>query len=453
MRLSLTPCLFLLIAAGCDSRYYPLGSVPDGSAGSMNQQGGAGGSAMGGKGSEATGGAGGSTVGAGGGPTMGEGGSYGGVGGPPIGGQGGYGMGGSAGPSVGGAGGSTAACGNLPSSIPIRGIKLTPKDLAFRLSTFIWGSQPDEILVSAVASATTTEDVQRLARAMFNDKRFYDGVQFVTRNWLGYQAAMNYAGAPEVMMPASVPGLRASMVTETDTFLQDLLVKGDGTLGTMLLASYSFIDAQMAGLYGVGTPMLPGFTRTSLDKTRRSGILTQPSFLFLNDDISKRGQWVRQRLLCSPLPPPPNFLPVTPMPGATRRETFESLIKDPTCTACHSLIDPIGFAFENYDALGTWRDFDNGKPIDASGTLSLGAAGTNQYFVGARQLSEELMGSCELYRCVAATFLAQGVGRDLTMADQTSVDELTGAFIQSGLSLRELFALTASTLSFLAPAP
>jgi hypothetical protein len=495
MRSTLAPWLLLFIA-GCDNRYYPLGTVPDGgvnpaggaggaqaggaggspAGGKLggeggSSMGGAGGSAIGGEGGSSMGGAGGSAIGGEGGPSMGgaggseiggEGGPSMGAGGSAIGGEDGSsggapgsGNGGGGGASSGGVGGSVAACSMAPAPLPERGIKLSPKELAFRLASFVWGQSGDDALVNAVSSATTTTDVQRLARAMFADKRFYAGIQRLMRGWLGYQAAFDYPGANQVMMQASVPELRASMVAETDTFLQDLLFTGDGQLSTMLLSSYTFVNAQVAPLYGLSAPMLPGFQVTSLDKNQRSGILTQPSFLFVQDSIPKRGRWVRDRLLCNLVPPPPVQLPVPqPNPGETGRQALErNLEAAPVCRACHTLIDPIGFGFENYDAIGRWRDSDNGQPVDASGVLPALDGGKDQAFLGARQLGEQLVGSCEAIRCVASTFLAQGLARDLTMSDQTAVDELTAAFIRSGLNLRELFALTAATIPFLAPAP
>jgi hypothetical protein len=243
--------------------------------------------------------------------------------------------------------------------------------------------------------------------------------------------------------------LRFSMVLETETFFKHLF-GGEGRLETLLLASYSFVDEPLAKLYGVA-PTGP-FTRVNLIKEQRSGILTQASFLFLKPGPSARGTWLINKLLCTAVPEPPNGAVnpvVDPFPGETTRQTLERSVSGPSCAACHQLIDPPGFAFGHYDALGRWRDQEAGQPIDATGMFRQTRPAPLK-FDGARQLGEQLLGSCEVRRCVAQMFLQRALGGPKPI-DEASVAEVAAAFEASDLNLRVLFEDVAASRPFLAP--
>jgi hypothetical protein len=450
-RFTAVTCLFLL--AACDDRRYELGTLPDGGGGTSGAAGGAAGASGGGAGGVG-GGAGGAA------------GAVGGEGGAAMGGVGGEGASGGKGGASGGAGGEGASGGSggavapppvaicpVPAGpIPTRPLAISSAHVAERLAKFIWNDRSDAGLLAKAEGVKTNVEVQALARAMFSDPRFANGVDALAREWLGLEAAGSYPGADAVSGMFD-PALRASMVTETNTFVRDLFVSGDGSLKTLLLASYTFVDDPLAKLYDLPANPRGGQFRVNLDPARRSGILTQASLLFSKPYASARGTWMMNKLLCQEIPAPP-----LNMVGAgfqqrfdeTYRQTLDRYVASPACQPCHTITDPAGYALERYDQLGRWRDRDNGQPIDSTGLL-VRPTDPPLKFDGVRQLGEQLVQSCEVQRCMAQVFLQRALGGPLRDSDQPAREEVARAFLASGLNLRELFALTAGSASFLAP--
>jgi hypothetical protein len=165
-----------------------------------------------------------------------------------------------------------------------------------------------------------------------------------------------------------------------------------------------------------------------------------------------RGVFVRKRLLCQELTPPPNvpLEPPSPDPNATTRERFSQHSSDPSCAGCHSLIDPLGFPFENYDGTGRWRTTENGQPIDASGEI-LGiedesAQGTVR---DAAELSAKLAASTDVQACLVDNWAIYALGRRLDEElDACTRLDLQAAFAESGGDLRELMIAITSSDAF-----
>jgi hypothetical protein len=353
-------------------------------------------------------------------------------------------------PTTGGTAGTNVpgvpAC-SIPEGVNVdRPVTLSPRVLAERLARFLWAAAPGEDLVLLAAAAQTSDQVRSLAALMTRDARFEAGVDALARDWLGFEVASSAVPAEEVRAQVD-PELRASMVAETRAFVRDLFVSGDARLSTLLTASYSFVDGRLARLYDLPAVMGPDSARVELGMNR-AGILTQASMLFSNPWSAARGNWVTSKLLCMGVPPPPvsHRDPAPGLPGDTGRQAQEHETTNPGCGTCHKLIDPVGFAFEHYDALGRWRDQDNGKPIDATGSLG----DPPLKFDGARQLAQALVDSCAVQRCAVQTFLnwATGIPQSGWAADR---DALMRAFVASGLDLRALFTHVAASSAFLAP--
>lgn len=421
----------------CGQTRYPIGEVPSG--GGSGAGAGTGGATGGGA---ALGGAAGTTA------LMGAGGAAGSTG-----------LGGAAPGSVGDS--RTPPVCPIPSSpLPDHPIGLADSVLADRLSQFLWATRADDALVARVAAMQphTGAGVQALAREMIADWRSTAGIDALGRNWLRFDDAAVSVPAAEVSGDVT-DALRASMATETVRFWESLFGGKGFTLSTLLTASYSFVDQNLAPIYGVAAPGQPGFALTSLDPNQRSGILTQAGLLFRKPHISTRGSWVQQVLLCNPLAAPAGeSQEITSRPAnSSYRQALEASVSSAACAACHQMFDPAGYAFEHYDPLGRWRDTDNGVAVDARGTIVQTSdmldpnVSANLTFDGAIDLGKQLASSCYVHSCVAEQFLAQALGGPLRAEELPSRNELARAFVASGFNLQELLVLTTGAEAFVGP--
>jgi hypothetical protein len=183
--------------------------------------------------------------------------------------------------------------------------------------------------------------------------------------------------------PAFDAQLARDMAEETQRFVEEVLWRDDGRLQTIFGATYSVVTPKLAAVYG-GKGTGTGFARVSLPAGERFGVLTQASFLAAEakadeSDAIARGKHIREKLLCGHIPPPPPGVVVKFRPRAeseTMRDYLEQHSADPTCQACHRLMDPIGLALENYDAIGAFRARDRGRPISAAGQVVAESPGT-----------------------------------------------------------------------------
>jgi len=198
----------------------------------------------------------------------------------------------------------------------------------------------------------------------------------------------------------------------------------------------------------------PSATLTTLlagptGEPHRIGILTDPQVLTALPSISNRGRWMSQKLLCSAIPDPPpgvNLAPPIPMPGLTRREQLQSLTRVAPCSSCHQLMDPPGFSLEHFDAMGNYRDLDNGKPVDSSGTLVNPPMLT---FASFDDLAPNLGVSCAVAQCFAKLVMSDAYGVSLASITAEEANHVANAFANSDFSIRELVRAIVGTPSFL----
>ena len=198
-----------------------------------------------------------------------------------------------------------------------------------------------------------------------------------------------------------------------------------------------------------GTALAPA----TLDKTQRGGILTEASFLAAHGTSQeshpvKRGKLLADRLLCIDLPLPPDNVPdpKMPAPDLSTRERYAEHGKNACATACHSVLDPLGFAFEHYDAIGGYRTTDGGKPVDASGVLDLG--GKSAPFNDAMELSALLAVAPEVRAGMTRQWLRFALRRKEGLGDAASLATAQDAFAKSGYDLRELMVALTKTRAF-----
>jgi hypothetical protein len=244
--------------------------------------------------------------------------------------------------------------------------------------------------------------------------------------------------------------MRASMAASVEAFIDHVMWEQNGDLEELLTADYAFVDERLASVYGVEGVTGDELQLVTLNPTQRRGLLTHPALLAklsLPNQSSpvERGAFVRQQLFCQQLPPPPEDLvvvPPDPDPSLSTRERFIAHREDPACAGCHQLMDPIGFGFEHYDAIGAFRlEEENGQPVDARGELI--ETDTDGPFEGALELSDRLAESEMVRRCVTQQWFRFTFGRTETADDQCMLDDVYAAFEASGWDVREaLIALT-----------
>ena len=252
--------------------------------------------------------------------------------------------------------------------------------------------------------------------------------------------------------PQWTDALKASMNNESLAFIDNVAFQGDGALSTFLTANYSFIDQTLAPVYGVSGATAAA-TKIQLDATQRAGLLTQSAFLTVTgasdgSNPVKRGRKVYERLLCGTLPPPPPNVP-PPAPasqGGTTRQRFAVHDTQACAKGCHSIMDPLGFAFENYDGLGQYRTTDNGQPVDATGQVTLD--GSSKSFKNAIELSALLANSNDVRSCFVTQWAKFAFSRASEPADAASLNDAFAAFSKASFTVRDLLVSIAKSRSF-----
>lgn len=343
-----------------------------------------------------------------------------------------------------------------PSEVEVPGaVALSPPELATRLSYLFWGTMPDEALRAAAREGrlVSAADIEREARRLVASPRAREVVTVFHDAWLGLDRLAELDKDP-VVFPAFSPAMRTAFQTETERFVDDVIWNGEGTLGALLGARRTFVDGSLASFYGATPPSGSGFQRVALDPKRRAGLLTQGSFLAVHAKANQtspvhRGRFVREQLFCTTPPPPPSNVEIRPPaldPRKTTRQRFSQHVADIACSGCHTLLDPIGFGFENYDGVGRWRDSESGIAVDASGAL-LGTD-VDGPFTGAVELADRLAASADVASCYATQWFRFAYGRGETEADACSLQELSGTFAAAKGDVRELLVSLTQTDAF-----
>lgn len=334
-------------------------------------------------------------------------------------------------------------------------VPLDDWEIATRLSYLLWGSMPDDVLFAA-AEAGELQDPDAIAaqaERMLDDPRARATVDSFHRQWLRLDDIDTMTKDPAIIADLD-DATRASIKSTTLAFLEDVVFDGAGDLGTILTASYGFVDDETADLYGVAPPGTSIPTRVDLPAGQRAGLLTQPSLLAITSKADQtspvqRGAFIQARLMCTTLPEPPPDVDTTPPevdPNATTRERFEQHSSDPTCAGCHALIDPVGFGLEHYDAMGRWRDTEAGLPVDASGTLPTLDGKVD--FDGAVELASILADQQQVRQCFVQQWFTFAHGRGPDDADECSLEVLDEAFLDSDQDVRSLLVALTRTESF-----
>ena len=370
-----------------------------------------------------------------------------------------------------------------------------PWALASRLSYFLWDSMPDAELFAAAEAGelATAEGVERQARRMLDDPKARPAVVRFHHQWLGTEDVLLIAPArraygprfglapsiatardDDVEWPTVLGPLRHSLLLEAGLFVERTVFDGDGTFTALLTDHHGYLSDASAPIYGEGATRAPAgaavtrqieFVAVSIGRKQpltlypatfppeqRAGVLTLPAVLAVGAYAVQpgpilRGVRVLERIACMELGTPVQgaetaLPPDTLAVESTNRERTAAATSPPTCASCHRRINPPGFAFEHYDALGAWRAEDNGQPVDASGTLSL-AGGETLTFTDGIDFARQLAASRRARDCYALHWTRYAVG-DRLEKSEPALEPILHRFRDND-SIRELLVSIAAS--------
>ncbi len=339
---------------------------------------------------------------------------------------------------------------NDPGSI----VPLDEFALASRISYFLWSSLPDEELYDLASKGELRKNLSQQIDRLLDDPRSERFSRNFVGQWLQARDVPNINVNPKHVLGLSSNTdaakifsrtLRLDMKKETEEFFHYILKEGRPAT-ELLTADYTFLNERLAEFYGI-----PGVEGSSLRKvvvppdSHRGGILQQATFHVVTSNPSrtspvKRGLFVLENLLATPAPPAPPDVPELEevkkekKGNPTMREMMQIHAEKPICAGCHARMDPIGLAFENFNALGMWRDLENGKPIDTAGQLI-----TGEEFSSPKELATVLATErkTDFHRCLVEKMLTYSLGRGVEYYDAPTIDQIA-AGLENGGSLRQL---------------
>lgn len=305
--------------------------------------------------------------------------------------------------------------------------RLNEYELASRLSFFIWSSGPDVRLLDLAAKGALRKQLEAEVKRMLADPRAKALIANFTGQWLQLRN-LDVVRPDKKLFPVYSDALKSDMRRETELLFANI-IRNNRPLTELITARYTFINDRLSAHYGL--PAVPGraFQKVALPGDMRAGILGHASVLTLTSDPNrtspvKRGKYVLENILGTPPPPPPPDVPELEKAGEIKGTMREQMAKHSTnavCASCHKKMDPIGFAFENFDAIGRYRKSEHGVSIDASGRLDSGESFENAAelrSIFANQKSDLFI------RCVAEKMLTYALGRGLEYYDKRPVDKI-----------------------------
>ena len=301
-------------------------------------------------------------------------------------------------------------------------------ELASRLSFFLWSSIPDDELLDIASRGHLSDPtvLDKQVRRMLQDPRAMSLVTNFAGQWL-YFSNLPKLVPDAVRFPDFDDTLRDAFRRETELFIENELLE-DRSVVELLTSDYTFLNERLARFYGIPNVYGNHFRRVRMHDPNRAGLLGHASILTVTSYPTRtspvlRGKWVLEHILGSPPPPPPADIPALEETGvdsevsSTLRARMELHRKNPVCASCHARMDPLGYAFENFDAIGKWRMTDKGVPIDASGTFPDG-----QPFTNPAEFREILLGHSDKFvRTLTEKLLTFALGRGLEYYDMPTV--------------------------------
>ena len=328
---------------------------------------------------------------------------------------------------------------------------LNEHELASRISFFIWNSIPDDTLMELARRGQLRKNLPAQIRRMLRDAKAQSLVANFTGQWLQLRN-LEMHQPDKRLFSAFNNELRADMRRETEMLFAHVM-RENRSVVDLLDANYTFVNDRLANWYGLKNVKGGQFRIVSLNGTPRGGVLTHASVLTLTSDPNrtspvKRGKYVLENILGTPPPPAPDNVPELESDAELKGTLRQQMVKhreNPVCASCHQKMDPIGFAFENFDAVGRWRILDNGEPINAASQLDSG-----EKFRDATGLRKILaVRKRDLFvRCLTEKMLTFALGRGLEFYDKRAVDGIMKQMERDGFKFETLAMGIVKSLPF-----
>lgn len=343
-------------------------------------------------------------------------------------------------------------------------IPLSDHEVATRLAYMLWNSMPDDVLLDAADAGALSTDDQILAQArrMLAMPRARANVAAFHRRWLGIEGSDASRWSEITRDPERYPEFSPSLVPllsdEIVAYVEHVVFDLGGGFERLMLEPVAMVNARTAPLYGLDAGAFgEALEPAPLDPARRAGVLTRVGFLAshaMYDRTSPilRGAYVQKHIVCTPLGTPPPGAEMTPLPPpdptlVTTRDRTIAQTDSSACATCHEYaINPVGFAFENFDALGKWRDTDNGAVVDATGTARMGREIVS--FDGSRELSQAIAASPDAHLCYAAQWVEFAYRREANSQDRCIAEDMAERLADPAYAITDLLADLTQTESF-----
>ncbi len=300
--------------------------------------------------------------------------------------------------------------------------------LAARLSYFLWSTMPDEQLFRLASTGKLRENLNAEITRMIADDKAKEFTLNFAGQWLQLR---NLTGVfpNRYQFPSFYDDRLGPLMKKETEMLFEYVLKENMPVSTLLTADFTFVNNKLAAHYGLPEVKGEEFQKVSLQGTARRGIFGHGSFLTLTSYPNRtspvlRGQYILENILDTPAPPPPPNVPQLTPPGGGKakvslREQMELHRESPACASCHALMDPIGFGMQNFDAVGRWRDKEQGLPINAADTLI-----TGQKFAGPEELMKIISEDNReaFHHALAVKLLTYALGRGVDWYDRPAVE-------------------------------
>ncbi len=321
-------------------------------------------------------------------------------------------------------------------------LRYTSLEMATRLSFLIWNSIPDDALLAAgeagelVTERGLTQHVERLV----NDARARSAMNNFHFERFNLEA-LDSLNKDRTRFAGMTDTLGAAMREDVLRTIDHIVFDQGGDYRDLFDTPITFSNAELAGIYGVAKPASGTQLLTLASAGPRAGILGKPGILAMNAHVREtsptlRGKFVRERILCQSIPePPPDVVTIVPEPNPnapTMRERLARHREEEGCARCHASMDPIGLAFENFDAIGAHRDTDNGHALDLSGEID------GRTFDGSRELAAVLRERTVASECAVRQLYRYATGHVETPGEEIVIKALSQRFSAGGYRLREL---------------